>query len=362
MIPILDIDGAYGEGGGQVLRTALTLSVLTKKSVRIYNIRTGRKNPGLAPQHLTNVLALAQICNAEVKGAKIGSTEVVFQPQSPPRADHYIFDVAETAQRGSAGSVTLILQTLLLPLTYAEGESHLILKGGTNVPWSPPFEFLAQVYLPLVEQMGIKAACKLQSRGFYPIGGGQLEAKIKGMARTNAGAAPRLRPLSLHQRGDLRTLRGEAIGCKLPAHIPQRMADRARKLLTNAALRNEITPKVERGVAPGAFLFLMAEYEHAIAGFSALGARGKSSERVAEEACEALLAHHEQGAPVEKHLADQLLLPMALASGHSEFRTSCVTRHLLTNAHVIRQLIPAEIEIEGEEGAVGSVVVDGATL
>ncbi|MFQ5630675.1 MAG: RNA 3'-terminal phosphate cyclase, partial [bacterium] len=274
---MIEIDGSYGEGGGQVLRTALTLSVLTQLKVRIYSIRAGRKNPGLAPQHLTNVLALAQICDADVRGAKIGSTEVVFQPQSAPRAGHYIFDVSKAAQRGSAGSVTLILQTLLLPLAYAEGENHLILKGGTNVSWSPPFEFLAQVYLPLVERMGIKAVCTLQSRGFYPIGGGKIEAKIQGVSQTDTESSPRLAPLNFHQRGDLRMVKGQALACNLPAHIPQRMADRARKLLTNAGLRNEITPRVERSVATGAFLFLLAEYKHAIAGFSALGERGKSS-------------------------------------------------------------------------------------
>lgn len=356
---MLEIDGSYGEGGGQVLRTALTLSVLTKQKVRIHSIRAGRRNPGLAPQHLTNVLALAQICDAEVQGAKLGSTEIIFHPQSPSRFGDYTFDVSEAAQKGSAGSVSLILQTLLLPLAFTRGDSHLILRGGTNVPWSPSFEFIAQVYLPMVARMGIKAGSILQTRGFYPIGGGQIEAKIYGQPRTES-ALPDLTPMTLQQRGDLQRVEGLAMACNLPAHIPQRMADRARKLLTNAGLRTEIKPQVERGAGPGAFLFLIAEYEQVVAGFSALGERGKSSERVAEEACHDLLTHHEQEAPIEKHLADQLLLPMALANGHSEFKTSCVTRHLLTNAHIIKKFLPEkEIAIDGNEGESGTVLVEG---
>jgi RNA 3'-terminal phosphate cyclase (ATP) len=151
MVQILEIDGAYGEGGGQVLRTSLTLSVLTGRPMHISRIRAGRRNPGLAPQHLTNVFAVARICDADVQGATLGSTEVRFQPRSRPRPGAYLFDVTHVAQGGSAGSVTLILQTLLLPLAFAEKASHLTLQGGTHVPWSPPFEHIAYVYLPTVE-------------------------------------------------------------------------------------------------------------------------------------------------------------------------------------------------------------------
>lgn len=348
--PVIEIDGSYGEGGGQVLRTALALSAITGQPVRIERIRAGRRNPGLAPQHLTGVLALAEVCDAEVSGAAIGSTELLFQPRSKPRPGTYVFDVASAAGRGSAGSVTLLLQTLLLPLALIEGESRLTLKGGTHVSWSPPFDYLAHVYLPVVERMDVKADCRLDAWGFYPVGGGQVTADIYGSRRT-------LAPLSLLERGDLKRVRGAAVVCNLPADIAQRMANRAWNVLVDAGLPADITPKRERGAGPGAGVFLVAEYEHSLAGFSALGAKGKPSEQVADEACRDLLAHHAGRAPVDEHLADQLLLPLALAAGRSEFHAARVTPHLLTNAHVIRQFIPAGIEVNGSEGAPGAITI-----
>jgi RNA 3'-terminal phosphate cyclase (ATP) len=350
---MIEIDGSYGEGGGQVLRTALTLSTLTGQAAHLRRIRAGRRNPGLAPQHLTGVLALARICAAEVHQAAIGSTEIVFEPHSAPYAGTYVFDVAQAAPGGSAGAVSLILQTLLLPLTFAEGASAVTVKGGTHVPWSPPFEYLAHVYLPTAARMGLKAECRLEGWGFYPMGGGQVAAEVEG------GSPTTLTPLALTERGRLKRIWGTATACKLPSHIAQRMADRARNVLSQAGLPAQITPRRESGVGPGAALCLVAEYEGGLAGFSALGARGKPSEQVADEACQELKTFHAGGAPVDAHLADQLLLPTALAAGRSEFRTQRVTSHLLTNAHIIRQFIPARIEIGGQEGEPGEVAVEG---
>jgi RNA 3'-terminal phosphate cyclase (ATP) len=361
---MVEIDGSYGEGGGQVLRTALTLSALTGQPTRFQRIRAGRRNPGLAPQHLAGVLALARICAAEVQSAAIGSTEIVFEPRSGPRPGEYLVDVAQESAGGSAGSVSLILQTLLLPLALAGGGSRVILKGGTNVPWSPSYEYLDQVYLPAAARMGLQAACRLDGRGFYPAGGGQISAEVYGLADpTPASGQPTstLAPLTLVERGGLVRLSGLALACDLPAHIAQRMAARSTNVLSQAGLRSAITPRRERG-GPGAFVWLLAEYEHVRAGFSALGEKGKPSEQVADEACRALLAHCADGAPVEPFLADQLLLPMALAAGRSEFRTSRVSRHLLTNAYVIRQFVPAQIEIGGQEGEPGYVRVQGVGI
>ncbi len=373
---MIEIDGSYGEGGGQVLRTALTLSTLTGQPVLIGRIRAGRRNPGLRPQHLTNVLALAQVSDANVRGAAIGSTEVVFQPRSESRRGNYVFDVAQAAQGGSAGSVTLIFQTLLLPLAFAGEPSQITLKGGTHVPWSPVFEYARDVYLPTVARMGVKAECQLRSSGFYPIGRGEITADIhalpgSGSSKSDARlfqpvdksgpvTSPRkISPLLLRDRGSITRVRGTAVACNLSADIAQRMADRATSILRSHQIPCEVMPRRGQGAGRGAFIFLIAEYEYATAGFSALGERGKPSEKVAEEACQNLLAHHADGSPVDSHLADQLLLPVALAHGESKFRTSHVTRHLLTNAHVIRQFIPASIEIHGEEGEAGQVVVEG---
>lgn len=348
----VEIDGSSGEGGGQILRTALTLAVLIGRPVRIHGIRARRKNPGLAPQHLTGVLALAAICDARVAGAEIGSTEIHFTPGSSVRSGDYTFDVATVAQTGSAGSVALLLQTLLSPLAFAPGSSQLTLKGGTHVAWSPPFDYIADAFLPAVERMGLRATCQLDAWGFYPVGGGRISARID-------GATTALRPLELTECGPLRQIRGRAVATNLPAHIPQRMANRARSLLDKAGLAADIIPRRERASGPGAGLFLTAEYENVSASFSALGAKGKSSESVAEEACDQLLAFHRQDAPVDLHLADQFLLPASLAEGRSIYRAQRVTRHLLTNAHIIRQFVPARIDIRGAEDQPGEVEVTG---
>jgi RNA 3'-terminal phosphate cyclase (ATP) len=362
---VIEIDGSYGEGGGQVLRTALTLSVITGQAVHLRLIRAGRRNPGLQPQHLTGVLALAKVCAAELRGAGLKSTEIVFAPQSKPRMGEYEFDVAAVAQGGSAGSVILIAQTLLLPLAFAGGPSHLTLMGGTHVPWSPSFHYLAHVYLPMVARMGLRAEAKLEAWGFYPVGGGRVTVSITPTpdsppltGNVPTGEGPGMEALALLSRGPLNRVWGTGVAANLPAHIPQRIVSRTRNLLAEGGVRAEITPVRERAAGPGAGLFLVAEYEHTLAGFSSIGEKGKPSEQVAEEAALDLLAHHRSGEPVDMHLADQLLLPMALASGRSEFRTCRITQHLLTNAHIIQQFLPVRIEIEGEEHDAGRVVVN----
>ncbi len=231
---MIEIDGAFGEGGGQVVRTALTLSALTGQPAHIRRIRANRRTPGLAPQHLTGVRALARLCQADVQGAGLRSTEVVFRPRSEPQAGDYQVDVAEAAQGGSAGAVTLVFQTLLFPLLFAVGTSHLTLKGGTHVAWSPPFDYVAQVYLPTLARMGGEVTCQLDAWGFYPRGGGQLTATVAGLESSQAEgmatslARDPLKSLTLTERGDLQRVQGVAVACNLPAHIAQRMANRAR--------------------------------------------------------------------------------------------------------------------------------------
>jgi RNA 3'-terminal phosphate cyclase (ATP) len=355
----VEVDGSFGEGGGQVIRTSLTLSALTGKPVAIHNIRKNRPNPGLAPQHLTNVLALAEICDAKVQGAEIGSMKLLFEPQAKPRAGTYVFDVTEAAQKGSAGSVTLILQTLLLPLAFANSKSHLVLRGGTNVAWSPSYEYIAHVFLPTLERMGIKAQCRLNAPGFYPVGCGEITVEIFGSQGFNTAS---LMPLKLNERGNLQRIWGNATACNLPAHIPQRMADRAGAILKSAGFSADITPHRERCAGSGAGIFLTAQYENVLAGFYALGELGKPSEQVAEEVCTYLIDHYESGTPVDRYLADQLLLPMSLADGVSEFKTDCISSHLITNAHIIRQFIAVQIFIDADMGEPGSVVVSGAAV
>ena len=367
MSEFLELDGAYGEGGGQVLRTALTLSARLSRPVHLRGLRAGRPKPGLAPQHLTTVLAVAKVCDAEVQGARLGSTDLWFAPRRPPQAGTYTFDVTQAAQGGSAGAVTLVWQTLLLPLASAAAPSHLTLKGGTHVPWSPPFDYLAGVFLPTVARLGLTATLGLDAWGFYPVGGGVMRSDISplispppaSLPSHPSASLPTLSPLSLTERGALKRVTGAAVACNLPADIAQRIANRAVNVLRGRKLPVEVAPRRVGGPGMGAGLFLVAEYEGAVAGFSALGAKGKPSDQVADEACQALLAHHATEAAADPHLADQLLLPLALASGRSALTTSEVTGHLLTNAYTIQQFLPVSIEVSGREGEPGQVTVFG---
>ena len=339
---MLHIDGSYGEGGGQILRSSLSLAAITGQAICIDRIRAKREKPGLAIQHLTGVRAAAAICQAEVKGDTLGSTTLEFTPSRPVQAGEYTFDVAQTVGTGSAGAVTLILQTVLLPLALTSSESVVTFKGGTFVPWSPPAPYIEQVYLPILQRMGVQAEVKLRSWGWYPRGGGELELRVTG----NGGGVASLGSLQLLERGSLQQVNGLAVVTELPSHIPQRMASRAQNLLEPADLKAQVQPLRERGVGPGAGIFLTAEYEYSRAGFGAVGKVGLASEQVAAIATQELLNFHANGAPVDVHLADQLLLPAALASKPSQYRVAEVSTHLITNAWVIEQFGLAKTTID----------------
>lgn len=338
------IDGSSGEGGGQILRTSLSLAAITGKSISIYNIRAKRKNPGLSAQHLTSVRAAAAICHAEVRGDTFGSMMLEFIPGAATEAGNYTFDVSQARQGGSAGAVTLVLQTILLPLLLASGDSQVTLRGGTHVAFSPSLTYIEQVYLPMLQRMGVKAEVKLSAWGWYPQGGGEVQLRLSG------GKKPR--GINLLERGDLKQVRGLAVVTQLAANIPQRMANRAENLLREAGLKSSIQALREKGVAPGAGLFLTAEYENSLAGFSGLGRLRVSAEKVAELACEEFLKFHQTNAPVDEHLADQLLLPAALASEKSEYRVAEVSLHLTTNAAVIEQFEVARVMVDEGENRV----------
>ncbi len=349
---VVVIDGSYGEGGGQVLRTTLTLAALTGQTVRIERIRAGRKNPGLQPQHLTAVRAAAAVCAARLAGDALDSQVLTFTPTAPPHPGDYTFDVTEAARGGSAGSVGLVLQTVLLPLALAEGESHITLRGGTHVPWAPPVSYLEHVFLPVVARMGVYARIELVRWGFYPAGGGEIHVRIEGHKQS-------LRPIALDERGELRRVWGIAAVTNLPAHIPQRMANRAHNVLAEAGLQAQVEPRRLSSAGPGAGIFLFAEYTHITAGFTAYGREGLPAERVAETACAELLAHHASHAAVDPHLADQMALPMALAEGESRLVTSQISQHLLTNVWVLQQFLASELTVSGELGATGGLIVKG---
>lgn len=337
---MIEIDGSYGEGGGQVLRTALSLAAITGKSIRINSIRANRSKPGLAAQHLTAVRAAAATCQAKVHGDALGSTTLEFIPSSNPQAGEYTFDVTEARQGGSAGAVTLVLQTILMPLALAPTDSQVTLRGGTHVPFSPSITYIEQVYLPMLSCMGVQASVNLNAWGWYPQGGGEVHLQV---------TSSNLSGLDLLARGELRQVRGLAVVTELPAHIPQRMASRAENLLQQANLPAFVQPLRAKGIAPGAGIFLTAEYEHSRAGFGAIGRVGLAAEKVAAIACEELVDFHNTGAPVDVHLADQLLLPTALGTQPSQYRVAEISTHLTTNAWVIEQFGVAQVNINKDD-------------
>jgi RNA 3'-terminal phosphate cyclase (ATP) len=373
---MLTIDGSYGEGGGQVLRTSLSLAAITGKSVRIEHIRAGRRKPGLKPQHLTCVRAAAKVCAARVEGAKLNSQNVTFVPGSTPRAGTYTFDVAQAAKKGgSAGSVCLVLQTILLPLALANGVSRITLRGGTHVAWSPPFHYLKRVYLPTLARIGTQAKVNIQKWGWYPQGGGEVKVTVAGTISSDpaadggtdpatrtaqhgpgsaeAGTAGHLSSLNLRQRGNLLRVRGISASSNLPKHIRVRQERAALQVLRANGVNARIDVVDAPSKSQGTVVFLWTESENSVAGFTSLGELGKPAEQVAEEAAEDLLSYLETGAAVDHYLADQLVLPLALAKGPSRFTTEAVTQHLLTSAWVVNQFLPGRSTIEGKLGEPG---------
>jgi RNA 3'-terminal phosphate cyclase (ATP) len=350
--PLL-IDGAHGEGGGQILRTALALAAITGRPIHIERIRANRRNPGLAAQHLTAVRAVAAICDAQVVGDSLGSTNLDFVPTTLVAARNYLFDVGLAREGGSAGAIMLILQTVLLPLAFATGDSVVELHGGTHMAWSPPFDYVRDVWLPLLASLGIRASVELAAWGWYPVGKGLVRARIYGRGPRKAP----LRCLDLRDRGALLHIRGRAVAANLPSHIPQRMADRALALLRPLGVDLTIEPLRVRAACPGAGLFLTADYANCSCGFSALGEVGKPSEQVAQEAVDELIRHNATGAALDRHLADQILLPLCFADGPSYFSVDQLTSHLRTNAWVIELFGLAEIAAGSTPSGTGEVSV-----
>jgi RNA 3'-terminal phosphate cyclase (ATP) len=342
----LQIDGNYGEGGGQILRTTLSLSCLLKKPVEISNIRKGRKIPGLQPQHLTSVNACKNISEAEVEGNELKSLTLKFNPQSIKGGD-FTFNVAE--EKRSAGSTSLILQALFLPLSLSDRSSHIMVLGGTHVPWSPPFNYLKEIFSPMMKKIGCQIELRIMKWGWYPKGGGEVGCIIH--------PAKKLLPLNLTERGKLLNLAGISVVSNLPFSIAERQKNQALKILREKDFSPEIKIIHAPSVGQGTFFFLKAEFENSIAGFGALGAIGKRAEKVAEEACQEFLEFMQTNAAIDPHLADQLIPHLALTDGQSSFSVSRISKHLLTNIWVVKQFLPTKIVVEGDEGKEGKVII-----
>jgi RNA 3'-terminal phosphate cyclase (ATP) len=323
---MLTIDGSQGEGGGQVLRTSLALAIITHTQVRIRAIRAGRSKPGLLRQHLTAVRAAAEISGAEVAGDRLGSCELEFKP-GVVRPGNYRFEI------GSAGSTTLVLQTVLPPLLLAEVGSSVAITGGTHNPHAPPVEFLEHAFLPLIGRMGPRISLELKRPGFYPAGGGEIDVTIEPVSK--------LTPIELVERGEIRRRRCRAFLAGLPGQIAQRELATAGQLLDWPDEYFEVDRWLGKA-GEGNTLTIEIESESLTEVFTGFGARGVRAEAVAEAAVGEAKRYLEAGVPVGEHLADQLLLPLALA-GSGRFFTLPPTSHSTTNVDVIRKFLDVKI-------------------
>lgn len=327
---IVRLDGARGEGGGQILRSALTLSLLTGRPFRIDRIRANRDRPGLRPQHLAAVQAAAELGSAEVSGAAVGSRSLTFRPGEARRGDL-------TIDIGTAGSTALVLHTLHLPMTLgAESGARLSLHGGTFNLAAPSFPYLAGAWAPWMKALGLTVAVAMPSAGFYPAGSGRLEAWIE---------PGQPRAIVRERRGPVE-VRAEAGVSRLPASIAERMLDRAEARLRPLGI--DLAPDlVEWSGGPGTAIALTASDGESSATFVGLGERGKPAEAVADEAVDALLAHLAvPDAAVDPHAADQILLPLALAEGRSVYTTSEATEHLRTNVATLAAFLDRPVAID----------------
>lgn len=330
---MITIDGSAGEGGGQILRTSLALSLVTKQPFRITNIRAGRTKPGLLRQHLTAVKAATEIGEAVSDGAEIGSTELVFRPERI-RAGAYHFAV------GTAGSTTLVLQTVLPALILADGPSRVTLEGGTHNPFAPPFDFLARTFLPQLARFGPSIEATLHRPGFYPAGGGRMELAITPCARLQA--------VELLERGEDRGRRATVHLAGLGAPLAERAFVQIEKRMGWERSLCELVQHGD-GCGPGMVMTGEVASEHLTEVFTGFGERGVRVEQVADAVIDQVRHYLAETAPVGEYLADQLLLPLALA-GRGAFRTTGISRHAQTNMEVIEKFLPVRFSVQSGQG------------
>jgi RNA 3'-terminal phosphate cyclase (ATP) len=331
---MLIIDGSMGEGGGQILRTSLALSLVTGTPFRLENIRAKRRQPGLLRQHLAATRAVEAI-GATVEGAELGSRQIEVRPGSV-RGGDYSFSV------GSAGSACLVLQTVLPPLLASREAARLTLEGGTHNPWAPPYDFLERAFVPVLARMGAKVKLQLHRYGFYPAGGGSFSVEIE------AGSS--LEGLALLERGKTLSRHARALVAHLPGEIAKRELAVVRAKLGWDESELEIT-QVDGSSGPGNVLLLELESEHVREVVTGFGERGVKAETVARRAVDELRRYLASGAPVGLRLADQLMVPFAMA-GAGAFRTLPLSDHSRTNLDVLRAFLPVHIDVRESEGAV----------
>ncbi|MCX7778765.1 MAG: RNA 3'-terminal phosphate cyclase [Patescibacteria group bacterium] len=334
---ILRIDGSYGEGGGQILRTSLSLSIITNQAVEIFNIRAKRKNPGLQAQHLAAVRAAEKISQAKISGAKIGSQVLKFEPKKI-KFGKFEFDI------GTAGSTTLVAQTILLPLAFSKHPSEVLIIGGTHNPLAPPFHYFSEVFLPTIEKLGIKAESKLEKYGFYPRGGGRMRLFVSPTAK--------IEEKNFLTRGKLQKISGLSTVANLNFSIAERQKEAVLSILKNITIVKKIKTEKISALSPGTFIFLKAEFEDTLAGFSSLGAIGKPAEKVGQEAAKDFLAYFHSNKVLDPYLADQIVLYLALTKKPFAFTVSKITNHLLTHLWLLEKFLGVKIKVDQNENKI----------
>lgn len=340
---MITIDGSFGEGGGQILRTSLAMSLVTGKPFCMEKIRAKREKPGLLRQHLTAVNAAAEVGRAKVDGNCIGSLKLTFEPTTV-KAGSYHYAI------GTAGSATLVLQTILPALLTADGASELVLEGGTHNPYAPPFDFLAKAFLPVINRMGPRVTARLERPGFYPAGGGKFTVSIEPVTK--------LSRVDLTERGEILKRECVAVVAQLPRRIAEtELAVMQAKLSWDPGCFR--TEEVSTSRGPGNILIVTVESQHQTEVFTGFGERGVPADRVALATIEQVHEYLSAGVPVGRHLADQLMIPMALAGG-GKFRTLPPTRHSTTNIEILKKFLDVEVTVTKTDRPIWDIEIKAA--
>ncbi|MDT7885982.1 MAG: RNA 3'-terminal phosphate cyclase [Thermoproteota archaeon] len=349
---MIKIDGSFGEGGGQILRTAIALSAITGKPIHIYNIRAKRDKPGLRPQHLTAVKAIAEICNAKVEGLKIESKEITFIPGNI-LAKNYEFNI------GTAGSVTLVLQALLPVLNFAERPIFIRLIGGTEVPKSPTFSYFKNVLLHYLSKMGLHVDVNLIKHGFYPKGGGILEVNLE---------PSKLNALTYEKFGEIKEVYCEAYSEGLPEHVVMREINECLRILTSHNISSKIIKVNQKSLRLeeskgniGNFFFIMSKsITDAIIGYDSIGLKGIPAEKVSREPTQILLENiFNTNAPLDMFAGDQILIWASIAKGKTVVKTHKFTLHAFTTLHILKEILEVNYTVEGKLHEPARIIIEG---
>lgn len=337
----IKIDGSYGEGGGAILRNAVAFSALTSKSIHINNIRANRPKSGLMPQHLNAVNAVAQLSGAECSKLNIGSDELIFKPGNI-EGGKFEIDIK------TAGSITLVLQAFMIPAVFADSPVEIMIKGGTDVRWSPSVDYLQNITLKILKKMGYTAKMDIIRRGHYPRGGGIVNVKIKPVRKLN--------PVKLI---DLKfdKVKGISHAVNLPEHVAIRQAESAEKVLEAGGIESEIEIEhSDNASGHGSGIVLWSDNDIPVGG-SFIGERGLKAEKVGKKAAEEILYHISKGAALDKYMGDQIIPYIAIA-GDSEVKTAELTLHAVTNIYVAELLLEKKFSVKGQIGEVTAIIID----